>query len=217
MKKNKTDRVRLPFLILAAAVILCGCGGSKPEQLEAEIKQTREQAGILQARLAEAEANIRSVRSENERLMNLVRQLDTTNRLVSRRIRELAEWSVKLTDGYGPGIWYMDESTLPVFAQPVPSGDVAAIVEQLNKRFQKDGLPKILLAGIENSRARVGVDDAELLTQRLGSHGAESYLNAVTYTLASAAGIDCVRFEFKGGDHARPGERCKGDDRWQTF
>ena len=216
MENIKHTRIRLLLFILAAAVIIYGCGGSKLEELEAEIKQGKEQAGIIQAQLVEADANIRSARSENERLSveaeklrDTIRQLEIKNQLLSRRTGELKEWSGKLAAGYGPGIWYMDESTLPVFVKPIPAGDAAALIGELNKRFEKDNLPKILIRKIENRKAYVGVSDEELLTQRLGSHGAESYLNTATYSLVSIDGIDCVRFEFKGGDHARPGEHCK--------
>ncbi|MFC1829157.1 hypothetical protein ACFL0O_06060 [Thermodesulfobacteriota bacterium] len=215
-KKMKKGHGRLLFLILLSVAVISGCGGPTSQELEKEFKQIKKRISEIQTELDQTNANIQSARAENERLSgeatrlrNAVQKLRLENQLLSRRNREFKAWTRKLTDGYGPGIWYMDESVLPIFVRPVPSGDVADIAEELNRRFEKDGLPKILIRKVENQKAYVGVDDDELLTQRLGSHGAESFLNTIIYSMGSVNGIDCVWFEFEGGDHAVPGEFCK--------
>ncbi|MBW2192475.1 MAG: hypothetical protein JRF27_01680 [Deltaproteobacteria bacterium] len=216
MANTISDHILTGMFVLATVVMMSGCGGSTSQDLEKEFKQVEEKIHKIETELDRANAGILSAHAENERLsgdvvrlLNAAQKLRLENQLLSRRNREFKEWTRKLSDGYGPGIWYMDESVLPVFVQPVPSGDVADIAEELNRRFEKDTLPKILIKKIENQKVYVGVNDEEMLTQRLGSHGAESFLNTVIYSVGSVNGIDCVWFEFKEGDHAVPGEYCK--------
>ena len=49
------------------------------------------------------------------------------------------------------------------------------------------------------------IDDAEFLTQQMGSSGAILYLAAVVYNLTELTGIKYVTLNFEEGDHARPG------------
>jgi hypothetical protein len=216
MKNVKKDHAWWVFFIWAVFWVISGCGGSKLEELETEVKRVNEKIHDIQQELDAADANIRSVLSENRKLSdevvtlrNTARKLTLDNQILLQHSQELKEWSGKLVAGYGSGIWYMDDSTMPVFVQPMRSADVPSIAEELNRRFEQDRLPKILVKNIHNRTVRVGVDDEELLTQEMGSHGATSYLNAVVYSMGSVSGIDCVMFEFKGGDHAVPGEYCK--------
>lgn len=215
-KKMKKGYGRPLFLIWVMVVVISGCGDSTSEELNKKFKQINKRISEIETELDQANANIQSARAKNERLSNetarlrnAVQKLKLKNQLLSRRNKEFKAWTRKLADGYGPGIWYMDDSVLPVFVRPVPSGNVAEIAEELNRKFEKNNLPKILIKKIENQKAYVGVDDEELLTQRMGSHGAESFLNTIIYSVGSVEGINCVWFEFKGGDHAVPGEYCK--------
>jgi spore germination protein GerM len=52
---------------------------------------------------------------------------------------------------------------------------------------------------------KIEVINAEHLTQRMGSTGAEVYLAEAVFTLTECPGITSVRFAFEEGDHARPG------------
>ncbi len=49
------------------------------------------------------------------------------------------------------------------------------------------------------------IQEAEKLTQGMGTTGAETYLAEVTYALTELKGVKAVDFDFKAGDHAIPG------------
>jgi|GEM_PF-1677799 hypothetical protein len=95
--------------------------------------------------------------------------------------------------------------------------DPQALIRALNKsekdpesfRTPKDrepvSPPKLKLKGIKNHTAFVEVINAEYLTQRLGSSGAEEFLAVATYTLTENKDIQVVQFLFEEGDHAVPG------------
>lgn len=160
-------------------------------------------------KLNEANAKIAQLSFENRKLQELNNALIQKQETLLINYEELEEWTKKLVEGYGPGIWYMDESTLPVFIKPIGSGDIKEIVNELNRKFKQDHLPLIALTKTEGNIAYVRIDDATVLTQQMGTYGATSYINAVTYSLASIDQIDCVWFDFKEGDHAIPGKYCR--------
>ena len=71
---------------------------------------------------------------------------------------------------------------------------------------EPDDPPKVKLGKIEKGTAFVEVINAEYLTQRMGTSGAQDYLASVTYTLTENPGIKVIHFVFDEGDHATPGE-----------
>ena len=160
-------------------------------------------------KLNEANAVISKLTSENKKLQEENTELIQKQETLLINHEELEKWAKKLVHGYGPGIWYMDESTMPIFIKPIRSGEIKEIVNELNQKFKQDGLPLIALTKTKDSIAYVRIDEYALLTQRMGTHGSTSYINAVTYSLASVNQIDCVWFDFKEGDHAIPGKYCK--------
>ncbi|MCJ7774125.1 MAG: hypothetical protein MUP22_13450 [Desulfobacterales bacterium] len=160
-------------------------------------------------KLNEANSKISQLTSENRKLQEQNTELIQKQEALLINHEELEEWAKKLVHGYGSGIWYMDESTMPIFIKPIRSGDIKEIVNELNQKFKQDGLPLITLTKTQGSIAYVRIDESALLTQRMGTHGSTSYINAVTYSLASVDQIDCVWFDFKEGDHAIPGKYCK--------
>lgn len=58
---------------------------------------------------------------------------------------------------------------------------------------------------VEHGAAFVQIINAEYLTQRMGSSGAQDYLASVTYTLTENKQIKKVNFFFEEGDQAVPG------------
>ena len=205
------------FLVIFTTVALTlSCSGSSLEKLAAEHDKTRQQVQQIQAERDACLERLRSVSAAHDKLSEeaaglrrLVDKLKLEKQLLGFRCDELKEWSRTLADGYGEGIWYMDETTLPVFVEPMPSAGIPAIAASLNRRFAADGLPEIRILAVDGGNARVRVDDVEQLTQRMGSHGARSYINAVLYSIASTRGVECVVFEFQEGIHAVPGEYCR--------
>jgi len=70
-------------------------------------------------KLNEANARISKLASENKALQDQNSELLQQHETLLINKEELEERTKKLVDGYGPGIWYMDESTMPVFIKPV--------------------------------------------------------------------------------------------------
>jgi hypothetical protein len=96
-------------------------------------------------------------------------------------------------------------------------GDINKMIIALNKttleaeasNAQKEGVPleppKIRLQSVADGIAHVEIIDAEYLTQRMGTSGAQNYLAAATYSLTETPGVRGVDFIFTVGDHAAPG------------
>ena len=76
---------------------------------------------------------------------------------------------------------------------------------------ESDGPPNVKLLNVTNDTASVEVINAEYLTQRMGSSGAQAYLASVTFTLTENPQIKKVNFIFEEGDHAMPGTYSRED------
>jgi len=96
-------------------------------------------------------------------------------------------------------------------------GDINKTIIALNKttfeaeasNAQKEGVPleppRIRLQSVAEGIAHVEIINAEYLTQRMGTSGAQNYLAAATYSLTETPGVRGVDFIFREGDHAAPG------------
>jgi hypothetical protein len=96
-------------------------------------------------------------------------------------------------------------------------GDINKMIIALNKttfeaeatNAQKESVPleppRMRLQSVAEGIAHIEIINAEYLTQRMGTSGAQNYLAATTYSLTEAAGIRGVDFIFPVGDHAAPG------------
>jgi hypothetical protein len=101
--------------------------------------------------------------------------------------------------------------------------DVKKLVTALNGtdkdpvtfRAQADREPnaplKVKLLNVKDHTASVEIINAEYLTQRMGSSGAQAYLVSVTFTLTENPQIKKVNFIFEEGDHAMPGTYSRED------
>lgn len=87
----------------------------------------------------------------------------------------------------------------------------ADIVDAINIKYPEIKLQWVRLEG---NKAFVTIEDATYLTQRFGSEGAQAYLAEATYSLTELGGITAVDFDFKEGDHARPGVYQRTDFRF---
>jgi len=58
---------------------------------------------------------------------------------------------------------------------------------------------------ISNDTAFISIPDSEVLTQQMGSAGAESFMVLTVYSFTEIKGIKYVSFDFEVGDHANPG------------
>ncbi len=205
------------MIIFSILFLNCfGCSKSDLTQAKIELQGARKRIQAIESALKEANEKLGSAKSEHLKLSNDIVKLKTDvntlmieNKTLKEKYEELHTWSKQLVAGYGPGIWYIHETTRPIFVKSMKSSDVKGIVQELNGRFERDHLPKIILKKISDKKAYVGVSDQDLLTQRMGSHGAASYIDSVTYSITSMKDIHCVWFDFVAGDHAVPGEYCR--------
>ena len=120
--------------------------------------------------------------------------------------------------------WYVEYDTgtgkdLLVCGSKIKSirDDINKVIIALNKvtfeaessNAQSAGIPleppKIRLQSVAEGVAHIEIVNAEYLTQRMGTSGAQNYLAAATYSLTEAPGVRGVDFLFPAGDHAAPG------------
>ena len=78
--------------------------------------------------------------------------------------------------------------------------------ETLEKIINKSW-PKVQIKFIRtsNDTAFIFIPDSEVLTQQMGTAGAEGFMISTTYSLTELKGINHVSFDFKEGDHGIPG------------
>ena len=92
--------------------------------------------------------------------------------------------------------------------ESVEGASAADIVSALNRKHS--GI-KLDLVKAGNDTVFVKIDDANKLTQGMGSTGAESYLAELTFSLTEIKGIKAVNINFQEGDHAMPGVYTRND------
>jgi hypothetical protein len=56
-----------------------------------------------------------------------------------------------------------------------------------------------------NDTAFISIPDSKVLTQQMGSAGAESFMISTTYSFTELKGINHLAFDFEEGDHGVPG------------
>jgi hypothetical protein len=78
--------------------------------------------------------------------------------------------------------------------------------ETLEKIINK-AWPKVQIKFIRtsNDTAYITIADSKVLTQQMGSAGAESFMISTTFSFTELKGIHFVSFDFEEGDHAIPG------------
>jgi hypothetical protein len=104
--------------------------------------------------------------------------------------------------------WYVEYDAGTGKDMLVRGSKIKAVRDDITN-VQKEGVPidppRLRLQSVEAGMAHVEIINAEYLTQRMGTSGAQNYLAATTYSLTEAAGIRGVVFIFPEGDHAAPG------------
>ena len=121
---------------------------------------------------------------------------------------EIGSESTEISDPLEP-IWKYDynqqteEFEVKQF-RPVDSDTLTG--ETLEKIINKS-YPKVQIKFIRtsNDTAFISIPDSKVLTQQMGSAGAESFMVSTTYNLTELKDINYVLFDFEEGDHAVPG------------
>lgn len=178
-------------MCLLFATLIPGCGDKEEETSRLKIESLEKEVATLTALLDDANRKTEA--------------LGLNDRVTRDNCEEIKTWADSIVKSYGQGIWYPGENIYPAFVKPVKSGGVENLIEELNVKFRADKLPEVLYLGTEKDKVLVGVSDDHQLTGGMGSEGAASYMNAVTFTLGSIPGISRVEFKFEEGDHATPG------------
>ena len=191
-------------LVLLCFVGLCwsGCDDPQPPAPDQGLQSCQDQLATLEAQNAADRRQYRELQRRHQALT-----FEYANTL--QRHEELNAWSQALVAGHGAGVWYFSEWERPLFVKKVVTESVRDILTALNALLHEDGYPEVYLQRVADRTAYVTLSDEQYLTQRMGTAGAESYLMAVTYSLASLTHIDCVAFDFKAGEHAIPGLYCR--------
>jgi hypothetical protein len=69
----------------------------------------------------------------------------------------------------------------------------------------QEARPALKLRSRDGRVVHVEVVNAEHLTQRMGTLGAQEFLATATFTLTEHRGVEAVHYHFEPGDHAMPG------------
>jgi len=187
--------LRILFMCILLMFLCQGCGDEEAEKATLKIEALESEVATLTALLNDANKKIETI--------------GVSDHVTRDNCQEIKIWADSVVKGYGQGVWYMGESVYPEFVKPVKSGTVETLIEELNRKFRADKLPEVLFLGAEKDKVMIGVSDDNQLTSSMGSAGAQSYMNAVTFTLGSVPGVACVQFKFEEGDHASPGTYCR--------
>lgn len=102
------------------------------------------------------------------------------------------------------------------------------VILKLNHRFQKEyqmdpkdefylPVPQLVYEKMEGDTLYVKLENAEYVTQRMGSTGAGAFMALCTFTLTEIEGVKQVYFDFEEGDHARPGKYSRTDESFKDF
>ena len=85
------------------------------------------------------------------------------------------------------------------------AGDIINLINKKNQGIKLD----LVKAGTDTIQLKI--DDATMLTQQMGSTGAEAYLAELTYSLTELKGVKAINISFDEGDHAMPGVYTRDD------
>jgi hypothetical protein len=115
-----------------------------------------------------------------------------------------------------PALWACDEgANQGVRVKELPSASPETMVQELNDWFKalnpEYESPGLALEGLDGDTAIVSLAQANVVTEQMGSTGAQCYFAGVTFSLTSFESIDHVRFDIKEGSHGGPGRYDRAD------
>lgn len=110
-----------------------------------------------------------------------------------------------IIDQNDPSVWIYDyDADIPVKNREVLKDTLSLEqwVDFFNAQNDKVHLEFVKLNG---DTLFVKISDSAVLTQQMGTAGADGYLSIATYTLTESQLVNFVHFDFEEGDHAMPG------------
>lgn len=106
-------------------------------------------------------------------------------------------------------IWGFDynQQTDEYEVKQLRSVDRDALTGETIEKIINKAWPRVQINFIRtsNDTAFIAIPDSEVLTQQMGSAGAESFMVSTTYSFTELKGIQHVSFHFEEGDHGVPG------------
>ncbi|MGM0497907.1 MAG: hypothetical protein ACQESJ_08320 [Bacteroidota bacterium] len=106
-------------------------------------------------------------------------------------------------------IWTHDynQQTKEFEVKQLRSVDRDALTGEALEKINNKSWPRVPVKFIKtsNDTAFISIPDSKVLTQQMGSAGAESFMLTTTFSFTELKGINHVSFDFEEGDHARPG------------
>jgi hypothetical protein len=141
---------------------------------------------------------VEALRKENSNLRATVQQLEKRQALLKNIFEhpESGVWDIK---------WEGEGATEPRLVLVKKLTDAEATPQNLTRELDRAFAPGIEYVEVKDATVYLRVRDADLLTQRSGTFGADSYLAQATFSMTSLEGIDRIHLDFPEGDHAAPG------------
>ncbi len=103
-------------------------------------------------------------------------------------------------------LWHADDSNGLRMRKPIEPGidtmSVQTIVQLINNNYDSIDLEYVK---ISHDTIYVRIPNSTMLTEKIGSTGAEMFMASATYSLTELKGIHYVNFDFTEGEHAAPG------------
>jgi hypothetical protein len=106
-------------------------------------------------------------------------------------------------------IWSYDfnQQTEEFEAKQLRPVDRDTLTGEILEKILHKTWPRVAIKFIRtsNDTAFISIPNSEVLTQQMGSAGAESFMISTTFSFTELKGINHVSFDFEEGDHAIPG------------
>ncbi len=103
-------------------------------------------------------------------------------------------------------LWHVDDTKGFKLKKPEVEGidnmPAINVIQLINNNFDSIHLDYIKTS---HDTIYIRIPRSEMLTERRGSTGAESFMASATFSLTELKGIHYVNFDFVEGDHAAPG------------
>lgn len=103
-------------------------------------------------------------------------------------------------------LWQVDDTKGFKLKKPKVSGidtmSAKNVIQLINNNYDSIHLDYVK---ISHDTIYVHIPNSEMLTERIGSTGAEMFMASTTYSLTELKGIHFVNYDFVEGEHAAPG------------
>jgi len=103
-------------------------------------------------------------------------------------------------------LWHVDDANSLKLHKPVVAGidtmSAQGIIQLINNNYDSIHLEFVK---ISHDTIYVHIPNSEMLSERIGSTGAEMFMAGTTFSLTELKGIHFVNYDFVEGEHAAPG------------